>query len=179
MNPVLIPTVTIQSTPSVIVAGQLTNFTSVVTNAEPHTYQWVRNHVAIPGATDSVYSSSSLAAGDTICLVIHTSYVCARPDSAIACEPVPLGISNIYPDAGISIYPNPNNGDFTLQCDPAYRQGRVTMDIFDLAGKKVAQQTFNAGLGKVSIHTLLVPGIYLAKVTDGTGLRQTLSLVIK
>lgn len=70
----------------------------------------------------------------------------------------------------VNIYPNPNNGEFTLQFNSAQNQ-KVEIEFMDLQGRVI----FTKNLGKITgLHTELfnespASGIYLLKVKSGEG----------
>ena len=67
----------------------------------------------------------------------------------------------------ISVYPNPNNGSFTLQILPT--QQTVTCNILDITGKVVYTTIqLNNTSGKITIeNTGLTPGIYFCQIVLG------------
>jgi hypothetical protein len=85
VNPVIVPSVTITSTSTTIcsTAGTSVTFTATPVNSgTTPTYQWKRNGVDITGATSSTYSTTSLATGSNITVVMTSSATCATPISA-------------------------------------------------------------------------------------------------
>ena len=66
-----------------ICSGQNVTFTaSPVNGGSSPTYQWYNGGNAINGATSSTYSSTSLANGDAISVVLTSSSACASPTTA-------------------------------------------------------------------------------------------------
>ena len=67
-----------------------------------------------------------------------------------------------------SVYPNPNNGEFTVKFNGA--QGNVALQVFDIRGRSVLNKNYNASgefnqtinLGNVQA------GMYLLNVNDGS-----------
>jgi len=81
---------------------------------------------------------------------------------------------------GTAVYPNPSNGEFTLNLGSQLQKGNVTMDIFSVAGARVhsAQLQHN---GASTIHTLqtsLTPGIYQVRISNNQSMLHT-KLVIR
>jgi gliding motility-associated-like protein len=80
VNPTLVPTVTIAANNTTICAGTQIDFTSTITNggAAP-TYQWFRNAVAISGATNATYSTTTAVNNDSYTLRLTSNATCASP----------------------------------------------------------------------------------------------------
>lgn len=69
------------------------------------------------------------------------------------------GISNITKENNYSIYPNPNNGNFTIETNSTEKQ---SMQVFDITGKIVLSQKIN---GKTNIEASnLDNGVYFIQV---------------
>lgn len=84
INAVVVPSVTIVAAPpGPICAGTSVTFTATPTNggAGP-TYQWQLNGSNIGGATSSTYTTSTLANGDVITVVMTSNAACASPTTA-------------------------------------------------------------------------------------------------
>lgn len=67
-----------------------------------------------------------------------------------------------------SVYPNPSNGDFTLQLDPRATQANIT--VIDPAGRIVLQHTvrnMSNGLVRLNAMGFLEPGPYIVRADDG------------
>jgi hypothetical protein len=65
----------------------------------------------------------------------------------------------------MTIFPNPNNGSFTIQLNSAV-SGAVQLQILDLAGKiQVQKEEFIAGHA-FNFDGTLGSGVYLIQVTD-------------
>ncbi|WP_395061050.1 T9SS type A sorting domain-containing protein [Flavobacterium sp.] len=76
-------------------------------------------------------------------------------------DPIPLSNSTFNEDF-FSIYPNPNNGTFTISLKE-YPLEHLKLELYDVLGKKLATQSL--GQLETSIKTNnLAKGIYLAKI---------------
>ena len=67
-----------------------------------------------------------------------------------------------------SVYPNPSNGDFTVQVDPRATQANIT--VIDPAGRIVLQQVvrnMSNGLVRLNAMGTMEPGPYIVRVDDG------------
>lgn len=74
----------------------------------------------------------------------------------------------------ISLAPNPNSGDFTVQAPTA--QFPATLQLFDVAGKVVFEQSVQQA---TSIRHGLASGIYLLKLTDAAAKTFSGKMVVK
>lgn len=70
---------------------------------------------------------------------------------------------------GVSIYPVPTAGRFTVDLGPQPRTEAVTVEIFNLQGQRVHRQTF-ASRPTTTVDAVLAPGFYLVQVRQGAGL---------
>lgn len=85
--------------------------------------------------------------------------------------PLMVNTSN-YEIAGLEVYPNPANDWWSISAD---QLEIVTMDLFDLSGKKI--QSLTPAVFPVIVDaSQLTPGLYLAKLTTAQG-TQTIRLI--
>ena len=91
------PSVTISAVNSTACAGTLAIFyASPLGGAgSSPSYQWKRNGVNIPGATNSTYQSSSLQNGDVIRAAMTSSLSCANPQTVLSHDSVTMVISSV------------------------------------------------------------------------------------
>ncbi|PSG90498.1 zinc-dependent metalloprotease [Aurantibacter aestuarii] len=83
-------------------------------------------------------------------------------------EPVLSTSDFTLEDDGLLIYPNPNNGEFTVSLSSA-KSNSVSIDVLDIRGRKVFSNNFDAnGSLKQTINLGKVQsGMYLISVQDG------------
>lgn len=97
-------------------------------------YQWYFNGDTIQGANSSTYDISGMGSGNY--------YVCVTDDEG--CEGCSfiyemtccVGIEEALFDGEVSVYPNPNNGQFTLEVE-MQRSMDMTVGLYDMVGKQV------------------------------------------
>lgn len=185
----VVPTVTISTTgpDTVAYVGQVVTFFSVVTfGGTMPTYQWYRNGLPIPGAIASSYTTP-VYASDTFWCVVNGNPPCAT-------IPTPPGISNqiiihnylgISPIANgnndLSLYPNPNNGSFTLTGHLATSSNNdVSYEVTNMLGQVIQKGTITPHNGDIS-HAInlenIAMGSYLLKVNTEKG-SETFHFVI-
>jgi len=135
------------------------------------TYQWYLAGYIIPGATQQTYNSTqsgyysvcvSNAAGCSTCSAQYSFTV---------------GINEIdQTEEAIIIYPNPNDGNFTLRFELMKSQ-ELNLQIFDLSGRAV-YETKAVGISGTNLmnvdHANLAKGVYLLqfRTEEGMGIRK-------
>ena len=76
-------------------------------------------------------------------------------------------------DGSLTLYPNPNNGDqlFINLTEVSADVNTVSVDIYDLAGKRVSARTIVVSDGLVNtsidINGELANGLYMVNITAG------------
>jgi hypothetical protein len=153
---------------SITVAG---NYTLTSNAASPATYQWINcaTHTAISGATSQSYPVPT--GGDYA--VAITQNTCR--DTSRCYVITFAGISqNSEFNSQISIYPNPNNGVFTIETNTS--QG-VQCTIYDINGKLVLSRTIN---GKIDIDaSTLNDGVYNITLISKDGVANKRLVITK
>jgi len=83
VNSTLVPAVSITATATTICTGTSVTYTATPTNggATP-AYQWEKNAVAISGATNSTYATSTISNSDVFTVVLTSNAGCASPTTA-------------------------------------------------------------------------------------------------
>ncbi len=105
---------------------------------------------ALTGATSNWRSGSTITTGNT----------CAT-----------LGNSDFDNLTRVTIYPNPSTGIFNI-----VSQQNVSVEIYDLLGKLVYNQSLVSGTNNIDISNFNA-GVYLLKVTDANGNLETHKLI--
>ncbi len=181
-------TITTSSSGPITYIGQVVTFFSSVTyGGTVQTYQWYQNGNAIPGATNSSYSTA-IYAPDTFWCVVNGNPPCS------VTTPAPPGISNkivIQDFLGVgtlpngrndlALYPNPNNGTFTLNGKLATSSGdEVSYEVTNMLGEvlKTGSVTPQNGIINATVSMdHVAAGIYLLRVYTESG-SQTFHFVI-
>jgi len=81
-----------------------------------------------------------------------------------------VGINQVADNNVISVYPNPNNGNFILSVTGQAR-GRVDMNVTNNIGETVYQYSYNKDVDELTSEcslTALAKGIYYVQVTTGS-----------
>ncbi|MES2703320.1 MAG: SBBP repeat-containing protein [Bacteroidota bacterium] len=170
------PIVYIIATPGTSVpSGTDVTFNSIVYNGGVGAmYQWQKNGVNIPGATNATYTLMNVIGSDAIKLNVTSTMGCAVPASVASNTLIVhtnVGIAqtqNILDN--ISLFPNPNSGDFSVKGDvPDASAATVQVEVLNTIGQVV--YTANSTLVNNSIDEQVtlrqVPaGLYLLRVTS-------------
>ncbi len=77
---------------------------------------------------------------------------------------VVTGISPLSSIQSVSIYPNPNQGSFTIVVD-GISSATLTAEVTDMLGRSMYKQNIRTGENKLDLS--LTSGIYTVKVSDG------------
>lgn len=129
----------------------------------------VGNYTYIWGKGDSTQNTSQLftavynglGAGKYNLMVIDGNECSSLNTFHVSC---PVGISEISNDEKVAIYPNPNNGTFTLQSSKSLMGSYV--QIMSLEGKLVFSESISQITQNLKINADgLTQGIYILKVT--------------
>ena len=81
----------------------------------------------------------------------------------------PLGVDEFSLENTFSVYPNPNNGEFTIEFN-ASNSGDVNIDVYDIRGRSVYNKLYenssNRFTEKINLGSVQ-SGMYLLNVNDG------------
>ena len=95
-----------------------------------------------------------------------------KPYNMSPCD-IPLSISDTHLENNpIKIFPNPNNGNFTLALSnpDSYRDKDCTVEIYNVLGEKVYTETLHSVQGDKHIDISSQPsGIYFYRVLEQNG----------
>ncbi|WP_276132515.1 T9SS type A sorting domain-containing protein [Polluticoccus soli] len=139
-------------------------------------YQWKLNGNDILGATGQTWSTNNLVNNDAVSVVVRSSSDCAEPATATS----QASIVNINTSVGeidkgnnISIYPNPNNGAFTVTFNEVpSADGQI--EVLNAVGQIVHRQQYRARSSSVVVDmSQVAQGVYLMKTdVDGKNYRS-------
>lgn len=102
-----------------------------LTAVEEGEYQWYLNDEAIKGATSKLFTAEQTGS--------YTLELTKEPGCAIRSNPIFMVISStdqVQASFGLDIYPNPSNGQFTIQFDSKL-QGEFAISLTNNNGQKV------------------------------------------
>lgn len=171
--PWLSPSVSITADPTTpLEPGDYVKFSAVTQNAgaKPE-YQWKRNGSDILGAKAATWSANTLNDNDDINIEVTSSYRCPQPPTAISnviTVKVLTGIADAGSNEDLQVFPNPNNGSFTIR-GSNYTSSSLQLVIINTLGQVV--QTETVMLTKNSFeHTVnlgnMATGIYYLRISS-------------
>ncbi len=179
------PTITIHADPDTVLAYWsqiITLFSNLTYEGTAPTFQWYNNQGPIAGATNATYQQSMYGA-DTFYCVMHSNGYCAVPDidtsNIVHISTGKLSVGDLTTESvSFSVYPNPNNGHFTLKGsvhDGA--AGIVTIDIKNVLGQSVYKTAIYHSGNNIEQNLDLGPdlpsGMYYLMSGDARGNRVT------
>jgi len=153
-------------------AGDYVLFTANATNTVPSTtYQWERNGIVIPGATNSKYLTNTLSEHDVITVLVRNNMSCSGVDSAIG-STFPLSISSVSASEGVHVFPNPTTGSFTITAAFSFpNDSHVGIEVANTLGQTVFKDFGSVANGQLNkeIHlaNAIPNGIYFLRVVSG------------
>ncbi len=157
--------VTIFPSPSVPV---ISRNVAVLTSTTASSYQWYFNSAIITGATSQTYTP---AQNGNYYIVITDTNGCSAFSSTYSM--IDVNVRELLQANAVNLYPNPNNGNFTVQFD---QKGLSSvMEIYNVNGQKVYAQNFNTnGIVTADFALDVEAGIYFIRVLleDGSVLTQ-------
>jgi hypothetical protein len=184
--PWVAPSVSITASPAgPISPWQMVTFKATPVNGGKNpTYQWKRNGQNVVGAVNDIWGAYTLSDDDTISVVMYSSDYCPKPASATSNNiviNVKLGVDDVDNTAGLVLYPNPNNGIFTLKGN-IDTDKPVSAEVWNSIGQMVYRNSLQPHNGMLSEEIILdenlAPGVYILKLNTKEGsqlLRFTLS----
>lgn len=178
------PSATITALPSANVPfGTDILFTAVPKGSGSFTYQWFKNNNIIAGSTtDTLQVNYGFwNSGDSITCLVHTNNQCATVDSAYSNTVVINYYGNVKDITSntFNIYPNPNNGTFTITGN--VDDEIVSITLINTLGQTVYKEEIRSHKRTLN-ETLSIPasvsnGIYTIKIVAGDDV-ETQSMVI-
>ncbi len=144
---------------SISYPGQVVTFNSELSNCgRDGTYQWYLNGDPVAGATNNTYSLTLYNTNATVYCVNTCNSLCASATTDTSNTVTVYGYyasleqvnSAVAASCNLVIFPNPNNGNFTLSANlETALNGKVHYDILDITGKVVMNGTANAVNGVI------------------------------
>ncbi|MBS1586169.1 MAG: T9SS type A sorting domain-containing protein [Bacteroidetes bacterium] len=125
-------------------------------------YQWYRNAALINGATNNTYTAASN--GLYFVKVTNASGCVNNSDTA---NITTLAVGNIANSKDISLYPNPNEGIFTLRGMTGMNENTATIEISDVTGRIIKTEKLKLDNGAfeqlVKLDNSLAKAFYIVK----------------
>lgn len=145
-------------------------------------YQWYQNNTLIPGATmQFYYPGEGVSLSGTYYLKTNNDQGCYSFSENYTIDDTKSGDGFAKSDF-MSAYPNPTNGKFSIDIDPALLMDMInkyTIEIYSSTGGKVWKTTFSPGFRiyiKPDIN--LSSGLYILKLYGDNKLFETQKLLV-
>lgn len=171
------PKVSVVVTPGTRVeTGTTVTFSAIVTDGgTTPTYQWEKNGIILPGETNVTYVTSNLKDKDTVNVTVTSSDTCANPSSVLSQDivvDITVSVNNVYErSTNLGLYPNPNNGVFSLKGELASSNGQVYIEIVNSIGaviyRKDAVLSGNQLDTKIELGDNLNNGLHVVRIISG------------
>ncbi len=177
--------VTIVATPGLFLnVGEYDTLAAVVTGTGSGlTYQWFINTTPVPGATNSVFITNELFTGDHVKCEVNNAGTCPQSGSAFVTIILNnVGIKMLSGIDGITIFPNPNKGSFTLKGSVgSIPDEEITIEITDMLGQITYKNSLISENGlideNINLSNNLSVGMYMLSLRSQTG-KNVLHFVI-
>lgn len=158
--------ITVYPTPPIPVITQ-SGYT--LTSTPANLYQWQFNNVDIPGATNQSYDVTQSGyytvyiTDENGCSTSATIYV------------VITGSEELISDANVSVYPNPSNGNLTVQIVNSEMEGEISLEIVNAVGQQVfsSLEKTSPPITKIQmdlhhqVNSSVAAGIYIIELKTG------------
>jgi hypothetical protein len=173
--PWLAPEVSITASPNVVISPwQTVTFKATPVNGGKNpTYQWKRNGQDVVGAVNDTWGAYTLNDNDAISVVMYSSYNCPLPATATSNSiviNVKLGVADVDNANDFVLYPNPNNGNFTLKGNVGTSHP-VAVEVWNSIGQLVYRNTLqpqnNILNTEITLDKTLAQGLYILKLNTG------------
>jgi len=171
------PIISVTVYPPVYVSGDLVTFSGhVPAGSTDLSFQWMKNGVDIPNATQSTYSSTNVSLNDTICLIVYDHLQCTAPDSVIACVELTNGVTTpptpLHTWRG-EVWPNPVTSVLHIEANED-----VHVTILSVDGKVLIRDCFVPRNDAIGVNVEVLPsGVYLLEITNSDGERVIKKIV--
>ncbi len=125
----------------------------------PYTYLWSPGGSTIDSIMNEMHG--------TYCCTVHDAHGCF--DSVCVDIAGPAGVDNISSNTeAVTIYPNPNNGNFQLKMANGLQIANSQIEIYNMLGEKVYTKNVNAANTQVELANK-PNGIYMYRILSETG----------
>lgn len=171
--PHTVQSVVVATGATAFVPGAPVTFVALTSNSgSAPAFQWYIDGVAVTGATNSTFTTSSLLAGQMVSCKVSTSLLCSAPNVAVSNGVVlATGIDHVQPDGqSIVLAPNPSRGWFRIM-GTIGTATESNVVVRNMLGQQVYTASWNDHGrvdGTVTLPADLANGMYVVQLTNGT-----------
>ena len=170
------PIVSITASDSNIVSGATVSLTGTAVGTLITGYQWYVNNVPVTGAIYDTVTLHNITHSDVVRLEVSSIALCANVGvSNTITIHVPSAVANVSPSfQAIELYPNPNNGSFSVKgLLQGINDGVADLQVSNALGQVVYSSTTaiqNGAIDKLVDLKNIPAGIYCLRISkDGLG----------
>ncbi|PWH86060.1 T9SS type A sorting domain-containing protein [Brumimicrobium oceani] len=142
------------------------NWSVLTANNSDATYQWVdcnNNYAPIVNETSQVFNVTQ--DGDYAVIVSSNTTNCV--DTSTCINIANASVNNNFNESSLKLYPNPNNGSFTIDID---REAEVA--VYNSVGRKILTKQLKIGQNSINFENI-ANGIYYLNIADKLGGRNS------
>jgi PKD repeat protein len=153
-------------------SGRLVNFTAKTTGAT--VYQWRFGDGGSAVTANPQYHYLAFPSGKYVaCLAVVNAAGCFSE----TCQTIAItgGVDKLEKLSGVKVYPNPNNGAFTVTVEDP--KSDLSIGVYNLLGDLIQTIDANALKSTYNVDLNVANGVYMVKVTNG-GLVSTQKVTI-
>ncbi|MBL7919382.1 MAG: T9SS type A sorting domain-containing protein [Bacteroidia bacterium] len=159
-------------TPSNLVETNYKNFYLVCLNVKDSTFSSADSLTLENIAKSCPYTSGNVVhQARSLYNILYKTYKTFYDDcQSLASRKGSTPKNNIQIKLKTELYPNPNNGNFTIRINNAKEKQSVEISIFDMNGKLLIREDKTVTNSEVNLSQLLLNGAYTVKIklADGT-----------
>ena len=131
-------------------------------------YQWYKNATLLPSATSNTYTAT---ANGTYYVRVTNANGCSNNSDTVTISHV--GVQNVNNSQNtVGLYPNPNDGTFTVSGMTGLTEANVMVQVTDATGRIVKSATVPVNNGMfdqlIKLDNSLPKGFYIVRFTSAT-----------
>jgi hypothetical protein len=145
-----------------------------------HTYLWsVTNGIVVAGQGTNAVTVQWIGIGSGKVQAIITNPQGCNDTSSLTLSVSNVGIKELQSLSQLELYPNPNNGDFTLKITSA-KASETRISLLNMLGQEVwtDNKTISAGAQEIDLTTNVSAGVYMLRLQNEDGKVQR-SVVVR
>ncbi|MBA3682282.1 MAG: T9SS type A sorting domain-containing protein [Bacteroidetes bacterium] len=159
-------------TPANTVETNYKNFYTIYLRTKDSTYNSIDSLNLYNLAESCPYTAGSVVhQARALYNILYTTYKVFYDNCGeIAMRKINTAKNNIQVILKTQLYPNPNNGNFTIRFDKVIEKQNVEISIFDISGKLLSKENRLTIGNELNISSSLLNGAYTVKIKlpDGT-----------